>query len=194
MPCCHLSRGILTFQPTQLIALPLPPDLCKKFSLFIYLRWVQDLAAALGENDINTFPLPSHTVSRSNFLKHLKYQNFSHYHYQKLLCLSNKQWVRLNAYNDLRKLLVIAGIETNPGPATTLNTITLSHVNINSITAPNRLQEVMHFVKFNSVDVLAMTETKLDDSIHSSLYTIPNFHQPFTRHRTRPGRGDCIRT
>ena len=50
----------------------------------------------------------------------------------------------------------------------------------------------MHFVKFNSVDVLALTETKLDDSIHSSLYTIPNFHQPFTRHRTRRGGGTAL--
>ena len=41
----------------------------------------------------------------------------------------------------------------------------------------------------NEIDVLLLTETKLDNTIHPSLYELQNFHQPFLNNRTRHGGG-----
>ena len=68
----------------------------------------------------------------------------------------------------------------------------IAHVNINSITAANRLDELHHFVHDNDIHILALTETKLDDSIHPSLYRLDNFHAPLTHHRNRHGGGTAI--
>ena len=95
----------------------------------------------------------------------------------------------------MRILLIIGGIETNPGPSRTkkyTKHITIAHVNINSITAPGKLQELQNFVKAHQILILALTETKLDDSIHPSLYAIDDFHPPLTRHRDRHGGGTAI--
>ena len=106
-------------------------------------------------------------------------------------------------YIDLELLLTIGCVETNPGPHNItqhnakpqqLNTLNICHININSITAPGRLDELCQFVSTHSVDILALTETKLDESIHQSLYKIDNYHPPFTRHRNRHGGGVAIYT
>ena len=44
------------------------------------------------------------------------------------------------------------------------------------------------------MDILALSETKLDDTIHDSLFQITNFHTPFTKHRSRQGGGVAIYT
>ena len=84
-------------------------------------------------------------------------------------------------------LLLIAGIEPNPGP--TVRNINISHVNINSITAPGRLDELHSFVETNNIDILMLTETKLDSTVHPSLYELPYFHPPFLNNRNRHGGG-----
>ena len=92
-------------------------------------------------------------------------------------------------------LLVIGGIEKNPGPTRKNNCtkyISIAHVNINSITAPGKLQELENFVNVNKISILALTETKLDDSVHPSLYHIKDFHSPLTKHRDRHGGGTAI--
>ena len=102
---------------------------------------------------------------------------------------------KLNFFLNMRILLIIGGIETNPGPSRTkkyTKHITIAHVNINSITAPGNLQELQNFVKAHQILILALTETKLDDSIHPSLYAIDDFHPPLTRHRDRHGGGTAI--
>ena len=70
--------------------------------------------------------------------------------------------------------------------------VILSVININSITAPARLQELQHFVDANDVSILALSETKLDATIHSSLYSLKGFHMPVLRNRTRKGGGVAI--
>lgn len=70
--------------------------------------------------------------------------------------------------------------------------ITISHVNINSITSRGRLDELSFFASTNSIDILCLSETKLDDKIHPSLYSLDYFHDPLTRHRDRNGGGVAI--
>ena len=70
--------------------------------------------------------------------------------------------------------------------------LTISHVNINSITSRYRLDELSHFTSLNDIDILCLSETKLDDRIHPSLFALDNFHEPLTRHRDRNGGGVAI--
>ena len=72
------------------------------------------------------------------------------------------------------------------------NRITISHVNINSITSRCRLDELSHFTVLHDIDILCLSETKLDDSIHPSLFSLDSFHDPLTRHRDRNGGGVAI--
>ena len=72
------------------------------------------------------------------------------------------------------------------------STFNVSHVNINSITAPYRLDELEQFTESNKIHILCTTETKLDAAVHQSLYTLSSFSQPFTKHRNRRGGGVAI--
>ena len=111
-----------------------------------------------------------------------------------LVC-THSLWKKLNLFLDMPILLLMGGIEINPGPSKRLNNvkhISIAHVNINSITAPGKLQELENFVRVHAISVLALSETKLDNAVHPSLYTIDNFHPPLTRHRDRHGGGTAI--
>ena len=70
--------------------------------------------------------------------------------------------------------------------------VTVSHININSITSTDRLDELNIFTKTNNIDILMLTETKLDQNVHPSLYRVDDFQAPFTRHRNRHGGGIAI--
>ena len=95
-------------------------------------------------------------------------------------------------YKDIHILLILGGIEINSGP--NHNKIKIAHVNINSVTAPGRLDELDLFLNDHSIDILALSETKLDDTVHHSLFNLPNFHAPHTKHRTRHGGGVALYT
>ena len=88
---------------------------------------------------------------------------------------------------SVQACLLISGLETNPGP-TEHKSITISHVNINSITSPGRLDELSLFTTDNCIDILLLTETKLDSHVNPDLYALDNYHI-MTRHRNRHGGG-----
>ena len=94
--------------------------------------------------------------------------------------------------HNLTMLLLIAGVEPNPGP--TNIKLTVCHTNINSITANGRLDELSQFVHINDIDILCLSETKLDKNVHPSMYHLPGYSEPLTRHRTRHGGGVAIYT
>ena len=107
---------------------------------------------------------------------------------------SNRQWTRLGTFTDLKFLLLISGVEINPGPPQTnaSQTLTISHININSITSANRLDELQQYVDINNIHILALTETKLGKETATSQYKLHGFHSPLTRHRNRHGGGVAI--
>ena len=80
--------------------------------------------------------------------------------------LTNRDWALLNLYKNVQKLLLIAGIETNPGPdrQESLSKLSIAHVNINSITAPGKLDELEQFVDSNNIHILALSEIKTEKS------------------------------
>ena len=65
-------------------------------------------------------------------------------------------------------------------------------LNANSLTAQNRLDEIALFTETNNVDILMISETKLDSNVHPNLYKIDNFQPPYTKHRNRYGGGVAI--
>ena len=62
--------------------------------------------------------------------------------------------------------------------------LNIAHVNVNSVTAAGRLDELEQFTDLNNIHVLCISETKLDETVNPSLYILTSFGPPFTRHRT----------
>ena len=88
-------------------------------------------------------------------------------------------------------MLIMGGVEINPGPASTHH-LNIAHININSITAGNKVDELQHLVQMHDIKICALTETKLDDTISPSLYKLNGYHTPFIRHRNRNGGGVAL--
>ena len=62
------------------------------------------------------------------------------------------------------------------------------HYNINSILADDKLEQLSDICQLILIDVLIITESKLDSSIPDNLITIPGYHQPIRRDRQINGR------
>ena len=103
---------------------------------------------------------------------------------------TTRQWKFLGKCIIVWLLLIISGIEINPGPIT--HHLNICHLNINSITS--KIDELSIFVNTNKVDILLVSETKLDNSVHPSLYHLPDFHEPYLNNRNRDGGGTAIYT
>ena len=69
---------------------------------------------------------------------------------------------------------------------------TIVQYNINSITANGRLDQLSDICSILKLDILILTESKLDDTIPSNLITIPGYHEPLRRDRNRNGGGVLI--
>ena len=69
---------------------------------------------------------------------------------------------------------------------TNLNRIVISHININSIR--NKFKLLAEAVMGN-VDILTVTEIKIDKSLPTSQFIIPGFTSPYRFDRTKDGGG-----
>ena len=50
--------------------------------------------------------------------------------------------------------------------------IKIAAVNINSITSPGRLSELQYFADTNEIDILAVSEVKIDQTVHPCLFSL----------------------
>ena len=66
-----------------------------------------------------------------------------------------------------------------------------AHFNINSIRAPGRLEALNDYAKVLSLNFIVITESKLDETIPSSLIELTGFHEPLRRDRDCHG-GGCL--
>ena len=80
---------------------------------------------------------------------------------------------------------------SNGSPIDT-NNFNIVHYNINSITVEGRLDQLSDICNTLNLDVLILTESKLDQTIPSNLITIPGYHEPVRRDRNRNGGGVLI--
>jgi hypothetical protein len=76
---------------------------------------------------------------------------------------------------------------SNGSPIDT-NNFNIVHYNINSITADGRLDQLSDICSTLNLDVLIITESKIDQTIPSNLLTIPGYHEPVRRDRNINGR------
>ena len=76
---------------------------------------------------------------------------------------------------------------TNGSPIN-VNNFNVVHYNINSITAQGRLDQLSGICSTLNLDVLIITESKLDQTIPNNLITIPGYHEPVRRDRDINGR------
>ena len=66
-----------------------------------------------------------------------------------------------------------------------------AHFNINSITAPGRLEALNDYARVLNLNFIVITESKLDETIPSNLIELTGFHEPLRRDRDRHG-GGCL--
>ena len=64
------------------------------------------------------------------------------------------------------------------------NRLVCGNININTIN--NKFEQLKHIIK-NNVDVLVVTETKLDSSFPFVQFSIDGFSRPFRRDRNKKG-------
>ena len=76
---------------------------------------------------------------------------------------------------------------SNGSPIDTEN-FNIVHYNINSILAPGKLDQLADHCKLLKVDVLIITESKLDETIPTNLIILPGYHEPIRQDRQNNGR------
>ena len=74
------------------------------------------------------------------------------------------------------------------GPPININNLIIVHYNVNSILAEGRIDLLSDYCKTLNIDVLIITESKLDQTIPNNLTTIPGYHEPVRRDRPINGR------
>ena len=79
-------------------------------------------------------------------------------------------------------------IDTSNGSPIDTNNFIVVHYNINSILAPDRIEQLSDICRTLNIDVLILSESKLDQNIPNNLITIPGYHEPLRHDRVINGR------
>ena len=79
-------------------------------------------------------------------------------------------------------------VDLSNGSPIDVNNFNIVHYNINSITSSDKLECLSHFCNVMQIDVLIITESKLDNTIPSNILTINGYHEPLRRDRVTNGR------
>mgnify|MGYP000176344217 CR=1 FL=1 len=91
-------------------------------------------------------------------------------------------------------LAMLSGdIHPNPGPGSR-DIMNVLHLNVNSLTANNKIDELESLCLHNNIDVICLNETKLDKTIADEDIQISGFNLPFRCDRNRAGGGVAIYT
>ena len=77
-------------------------------------------------------------------------------------------------------------VESNPGPYQNVN-LKLAHLNVCSLNAVNKFEEIASIVLNQKYDIFALSKTWLNDSIPSNLFSIPGYY-PLIRLDRSDGR------
>ena len=83
--------------------------------------------------------------------------------------------------DNLRWKTTFDGSDLSDGSPIDLNNFNIAHYNINSMTAFGRLDQLSDICATLKFDVLILTESKLDNTIPSSVITLPGYHEPLRR-------------
>ena len=70
-----------------------------------------------------------------------------------------------------------------------INRLVIAHLNINSL--PSKFEQLASLIKGN-IDILVMSETKIDDSFPMQQFIIEGYVRPYRRDRNKEGGGVLI--
>ena len=79
-------------------------------------------------------------------------------------------------------------IDISNGPPINIDNFKIVHYNINSLLAPDRLDQLTDICRILNIDVLILSESKLDETIPNNLISIPGYHEPIRHDRIINGR------
>ena len=79
-------------------------------------------------------------------------------------------------------------IDISNGPPFDIENFKIVHYNINSILAPGKISQLSDICQITKVDVLILSESKLDETIPNNLLKITGYHEPLRHDRAINGR------
>ena len=79
-------------------------------------------------------------------------------------------------------------IDISNGPPIDTENFNIVHYNINSILAPDRIEQLTDICQTLKINVLIISESKLDKTIPNNLINIPGYHEPLRHDRSVNGR------
>ena len=79
-------------------------------------------------------------------------------------------------------------IDISNGPPIDTENFNIVHYNINSILAPDRIEQLTDICQTLKINVLILSESKIDQTIPNSLINIPGYHEPLRHDRLVNGR------
>ena len=91
--------------------------------------------------------------------------------------------------SDIEQDFHSLNIDISNGPPIDIEKFKIVHYNINSILATDRIEELTETCRTLRIDVLILSESKLDQNIPNNLITIPGYHEPLRHDRNRNGGG-----
>ena len=90
--------------------------------------------------------------------------------------------------SDLEEEVKSINIDISNGPPIDVENFKIVHYNINSILAHDRIPQLTYVCQTLKIDVLIISESKLDNTIPNNLITIPGYHEPLRHDRSVNGR------
>ena len=93
-------------------------------------------------------------------------------------------------------LILLSGdVQINPGPFTNF-TLNIGHINARSLNDVDKFEEIVSMVIHHKLDIFAVSETWLNNSISSDLFSIPGFSPMFRLDRCdgRKAGGSALTT
>ena len=79
-------------------------------------------------------------------------------------------------------------IDISNGPPIDIKNFKIVHYNINSILAPGKIGQLSDICQLIKIDVLIISESKLDQTIPNNLLKISGYHEPLRHDRAINGR------
>ena len=76
-------------------------------------------------------------------------------------------------------------IDLSNGPPINVDNFKIIHFNINSILATDRIEQLTDICRTLRIDILILSESKLDETIPNNIISIPGYHEPIRHDRNR---------
>ena len=93
-----------------------------------------------------------------------------------------------SCFSDFDTKFQSLNIDISNGPPINIDNFKIVHYNINSLLAPDRLDQLTNICRILKIDVLILSESKLDETFPNNLISIPGYHEPIRHDRIINGR------